>query len=93
MKSQNISEMGLWNPANLTAIISDLVNKYEDISFVRFVEYVLEGATKNNCFDRSSACQINEHFRQVSAQHVCVKIMEIYNCFSDPTTTTVIIVM
>ena len=29
-------------PANLTGIISDLVNKYENISFVRFVEFVLE---------------------------------------------------
>lgn len=44
-------------------IYFDLVKKYEDISFVKFVEYVLEGATRSNCFDRSSACQINEHFR------------------------------
>ena len=44
---------------------TDLVNKYEDISFARFADYVIEGATRNKCFDRSSPCSINEHFRQV----------------------------
>ena len=79
--------------ANLTTIILDLVNKYEDISFVRFVQYVLEGATKNNCFDRSSACPINEHFRQVFAQKFMCSSWIFISASSDPTSTTVIIVM
>ena len=52
--------------------LSDLVVKYENISFVRFVDYVIGEATKHHCFDRSSACQVNEHYRQVFALKMCV---------------------
>ena len=48
--------------------LSDLVNKYENISFTKFAEYVIEEATRYNCFDKSFACSVNEHFRQVFAQ-------------------------
>ena len=47
-------------------IYFDIVNKlqkYDDISFTTFVEYVIAAATKENCFERSSNCWINPHFR------------------------------
>ena len=41
----------------------EIVEKYNDTSFATFVDYVLEAATKKNCFARSSNCWINRHFR------------------------------
>ena len=43
----------------------DLMTKYDDISFARFVEFVLEAAMKQNCSSPASECQINENFRLV----------------------------
>ena len=72
--------------ATLTTTLSDLVVKYENISFVRFVDYVIGEATKHHCFDRSSACQVNEHYRQVFALKMCVFVwhMEMFDCFFRP---------
>ena len=44
-------------------IYFDLVRMYDNISFVNFVEYVLDEATRRKCFTRSSMCIINEHYR------------------------------
>ena len=52
----------LVNPGS-TRIFSDLVNKHQDISFVSFVQYVLQSAADKRCFDTSSSCAINYHFR------------------------------
>ena len=46
-----------------SSIYFDLVRKYDNTSFTRFVEYVLEIATLHNCFERYSFCGINVHFR------------------------------
>ena len=44
-------------------LISCYEDMVQDMSFPRFVEYVLEEATRENCFDSSLGCQINEHIR------------------------------
>ena len=44
-------------------LISCYEDMVQDMSFPKFVEYVLEEATRENCFDSSLGCQINEHIR------------------------------
>ena len=39
-----------------------LVRMYDNTSFVNFVEYVLDHATRQQCFTRSSMCKINPHY-------------------------------
>ena len=46
-----------------TKIYFDLVKEYDSTSFEKFVEYVLENASTQNCSDISASCYINEHFR------------------------------
>ena len=48
----------------------EIVEKYNDISFVTFVDYILAAAMKENCFERSSNCWINPHFRSVRKDFV-----------------------
>ena len=49
-----------------SSIYLDLMMKYDDISFARFVDYVLAAAENQNCSSASSECQINENFRCVN---------------------------
>ena len=44
-------------------IYYDLVQRYDNISFVRFADYVLEEATKHGCFEGPRKCEVNYHFR------------------------------
>ena len=53
----------LVNPGSQPMLNKRLVNKYQDISFVSFVQYVLQSAADKRCFDTSSSCEINPHFR------------------------------
>ena len=39
----------------------------------RFVDYVIDEASKQNCFDRQVACRINGHLRQVQyVKNMCL---------------------
>ena len=68
----------------------DLVNKYGDISFARFVEYVIAQAKRNMCFDRSSPCSIDEHFRQVLKRSFQEEQKKIHSAFAGPISTHVV---
>ena len=51
------------NDPDTNPIYFDLVKKYDNTSFTRFVEYVLDAATNQKCLTRSSWCGVNPHFR------------------------------
>ena len=52
----------LYDPNSNKTIYFDLVRRYENTSFTAFVAYVLDAATDQKCFSRSSNCHIDEHF-------------------------------
>ena len=69
------------------------MTKYDDISFARFVEHVLEAAMKQNCSSPGSECQINENFRWLWTQGYKSINITSYSNFLGHTTATATTVM